>query len=518
MAEMKNVAQQWIRLALGALLISGTVVACTTAGGSSAFAGGNWWETGKVGGYPSKDYLTAIGYGSTLSRAQKDAARNIASQLDSNIHSQYRQTSNRSGMSVSRNVRDALSVKTHAKLYGLRNLRGRFVSNQGSYVAVVGIKRDELARYLRGRINNLRSTIDGLNADLSHASDPMRRVHDLAGLVRTKEKAAFFDREWAVVTGGTPSNAFNVEGDLSRLESLLSRHMTVSVTLKNGCGGTDRFVRHVAAAITDAVTHMGLLVVPSGGQILIGGTVSARPMESGFSRRYKYYVLHYALTMAAPDGTVWGSRVAEHKVAALTATQGELLAVREVAGRGVGPLLDALKSRLFLSPGDPQFVAFPSDSGRGASAVSTGTSPSGHQCDDFRSLPEAPPIAQSSSSASSSSPSSPSAGTVANGHVRVIFRSVPAGANIRVFSSNPYVSSNIYGAILGQTPLSYDLPLPWIEHVGVDASGNAVRHYRWGSVTYRFCYALQGFQMQCRNFRLLPGQVNRLPVVALPPQ
>ena len=515
MAELKSVAKQLIRLALGAALISGTVVACTTAGGSSAFAGGDWWETGKVGGYPSKDYLTAIGYGSTLSRAQKDAARNIASQLDSNIHSQYRQTSNRSGMSVSRDVSDALSVKTHAKLYGLRNIRGRFVSSQGSYVAVVGIKRNELARYLRGRINNLLSTIDGLNSDLSGTSDPMRQIHDLAGIVRTKEKAAFFDREWAVVTGGTPSNAYGVEGDLSRLESLLSRHMTVSVNLRNGCGGTDRFVRHVASAITDSVTHMGLLVVPSGGQILIGGTVSARPMESGFSRRYKYYVLHYALTMAAPDGTVWGSRVAEHKVAALTATQGELLAVREVAGRGVGPLLEALKSRLFLTPGDPQFVSFPSDSGGGASAVANGTPSAGHQCDDFRSLPGDSPMTPSPSSASFSSSSG---GTVANGHVRVIFRSVPAGANVVVNGMFPYVSSNIAGATIGQTPLVYDLPLPRIEHVGVDANGNAVRRYRWGSVVYNFCYSAQGFQERCQRFRILPGTVNRLPVITLPPQ
>nr|EES53271.1 MAG: protein of unknown function [Leptospirillum ferrodiazotrophum] len=517
MAELKSVAKQLIRLALGAALISGTVVACTTAGGSSAFAGGDWWETGKVGGYPSKDYLTAIGYGSTLSRAQKDAARNIASQLDSNIHSQYRQTSNRSGMSVSRDVSDALSVKTHAKLYGLRNIRGRFVSSQGSYVAVVGIKRNELARYLRGRINNLRSTIDGLNSDLSGTSDPMRQIHDLAGIVRTKEKAAFFDREWAVVTGGTPSNAFGVEGDLSRLESLLSRHMTVSVDLRNGCGGTDRFVRHVASAITDSVTHMGLLVVPSGGQILIGGTVSARPMESGFSRRYKYYVLHYALTMAAPDGTVWGSRVAEHKVAALTATQGELLAVREVAGRGVGPLLEALKSRLFLTPGDPQFVSFPSDSGGGASAVANGTPSAGHQCDDFRSVSgDSSSPATTPSLASSPSPEQP----VARGHVRVIIRSVPSGANVTINGYNPYanVRGPFIGAILGQTPLTYDLPLPRVEDVGLDANGNPVRHYRWGAINYDVCFSSQGFQPTCQWFRILPGTVNRLPVVTLSPQ
>ncbi|MGC8529244.1 MAG: hypothetical protein ACP5OP_03480 [Leptospirillia bacterium] len=335
-------------------------------------------------GYPSKDYLTAIGYGSTLSRARKDAGRNIASQLDSNIHSQYQQTSNRSGMSVSRNVRDALSVKTHAKLYGLQNLRGRFVSGQGSYEAVVGVKREELARYLKGRINNLRTTIKGIKADLSRTPDPMSQIHDLAGLVRAKEKAAFFDRERAVVIGGAPSNTFNVEGDLSRLESLLSRHMTVSVNLKNGCGGSDRFVRHVAAAITDAVTRMGLLVVPSGGQVLIGGTVSVRPMESGFSRRYKYYVPDYTLTMAAPDGTIWGSRVGEHNVTGLMASQGELLAVRDVAGRGVGPHLAALKSRLFINPGDPRFVAFPSDRENGGSARSSAPSSLGHQCDDFR--------------------------------------------------------------------------------------------------------------------------------------
>lgn len=381
MVEKRASAGQWLRFALGAILVSGTVVACSVSSGSSAWAGGKWWKSGHVEGYSSKDYLTAVGYGSTLSRAQKDAARNIATQLDSNIHSTYQKNSTRSGMSVSRNVHDALSISTHAKLYGLKNLRGRFVSEQGSYVAAVGIKRDDLARYLRGRINNLRSTIDGLDSDLSGTSDRMRQIHDLAGVIRTKEKAAFFDRELAVVTSGRPSDAFSIEKDLSRIEDLLSKYMTVSVTLKNGCGGTDRFVRHVAGAITESVTHMGLIVVPSGGQIRIGGTVSARPLGPHFSRRYKYYILHYALTMSAPDGSVWGSRVAEHKVAALTHTQAEMLAVRQVSGKGVGPLLEALKSRLFLNPEDPQFVAFPTQGHGGG-----GSHPvlSGSNCDDFR--------------------------------------------------------------------------------------------------------------------------------------
>ncbi len=520
MGETKSAAKRSVRLSLGSLLILGTVMACSSTGGSPAWAGGKWWKDGHVDGYSSKDYLTAIGYGSTLSRAQKDASRNIATQLDSNIRSQYQQSSNRNGMSVSRSVKDALSVTTHAKIYGLRNIRGRFVSDQGSYVAVVGVKRDDLARYLKGRINNLRTTIDGLNSDLSATSDRMRQIHDLAGLIRAKEQAAFFDRERAVVVGGTPSDAFNVENDLSRLEDLLSKHMTVSIDLKNGCGGTDRFVRHVGGAITDAVTHMGLLVVPSGGQILIGGTVSARPMESGFSRRYKYYILHYDLTMAAPDGTVWGSRVAEHKVAALTPSQGELLAVRQVAGRGVGPLLEALKSRLFLNPGDPQFVAFPSDNGTGASAAAAGASSPGHQCDDFRSSAELSTSPAPAMSAPAAMTSPQSGDSLRQGHVRVLFRSVPRGASVTIGGSYPYLfpHASLYGSIIGQTPLLYDLPLPRVEHVGVDANGNPIRQYRWDPITYTICYTSQGFYERCQQFRLLPGKVNRLPLVTLRPQ
>ncbi len=519
MGDTEHATRRWIPLSVGALLFLGTVVACSTAGGSPAWAGGKWWKDGHVDGYSQKDYFTAIGYGSTLSRAQKDASRNIATQLDSNIRSQYQQSSNRNGMSVSRSVKDALSIQTHAKLYGLRNIRGRFVSSQGSYVAVVGVKRDDLARYLKGRINNLRTTIDGLSSDLSGTSDRMRQIHDLAGLIRAKEKAAFFDRERAVITGGTPSDAFNVEGDLSRLEDLLSKHMTVSIDLKNGCGGTDRFVRHVAGAITDKVTKMGLLVVPSGGKILIGGTVSARPMESGFSRRYKYYILHYALTMAAPDGTVWGSRVAEHKVAALTPSQGELLAVRQVADRGVGPLLSALKSRLFLNPGDPQFVAFPADNGGGASAAGAGASSPGHQCDDFRGSGNAPAISSQTPQgqvSSSNLSASVGGGTLSKKMGRIILTSIPRGASVQINGANPFISQNVmYNSDLGQTPLVLDLPMA--RSSGVDPNGNAV--FTWAPVSYNFCFSASGFRLSCTGWvAVYPGRVTKLPTVTLLPQ
>jgi len=346
----------------------------------AVWAGDPWWKTGKVNGYPSSQYMTALGYGSTLSRAQKDATRNLSAQIDSNIRSRYNQKSTRSGMVVNRSVENAISVRTHAKLYGILNIRGRWVASENSYIAVVGVRRDDLVRYLHGRVDNYRRTISELRSDLAGATNPMRQIKDLSGIVRSKEKAAFYDREMAVISGGVPSNSFDTTADIRRIESLLSRHMTVTVSLRNGCGTQDRFVRHVAGSIQQEVTDMGLLVVPSGGQVVIAGTVSARPMGAGFSRRYKYYALHYALTMAAPDGTIWGSVVQEHKVAGITPDQAEMLAVRRIGHEGVRPLLQGLKSRLFLSSKDQNYVAFPMQGGKGLQT----TSPSGKDCDDFR--------------------------------------------------------------------------------------------------------------------------------------
>lgn len=346
----------------------------------AAWAGDPWWKTGKVSGYPSSQYMTALGYGSTLSRAQKDATRNLSSQIDSNIRSRYNQKSARSGMVVNRSVENAISVRTHAKLYGILNIRGRWVASENSYIAVVGVKRDDLVRYLRGRVDNYRKSISELRADLAGTANPMRQIKDLSGIVRSKEKAAFYDRERAIISGGVPSNRFDTTADIRRIESLLSSHMTVTVSLRNGCGTVDRFVRHVAGSIQQEVTDMGLLVVPSGGQVVIAGTVSARPMGDGFSRRYKYYALHYALTMAASDGTIWGSVVQEHKVAGITPDQAEMLAVRKVGQEGVRPLLQGLRSRLFLSSKDQNYVSFPVQGGKGLPAIT----PSGSDCNDFR--------------------------------------------------------------------------------------------------------------------------------------
>ncbi len=510
--KKSSVKAPWVQPKM--LLVLIWILSSCMAFSWQALAGEKWWENGRVDGYSPKEYLTAIGYGSTLSRAQKDAVRNLSSQLESNIRSHYRESSNRNGLSVSRHVKDVLSVKTHAKIYGLRNIRGRFVSSQGSYVAVVGVKRSDLSRYLKGRINNLRATIDSLDADLSSTSSTMRQIHDLAGLIRAKERASFFDRERAVITGETPSISYNIEKDLSRLESLLSRSMSVTVSLQNDCGGSDRFVRHVKEAIIEAVSRMGLLVVPSGGQIVIGGQVSARPMESSFSRRYKYYILHYALTIAAPDGTIWGSRIAENKVAALTPSQGELLSVHEISRRGVDPLVNALKSRLFLDPGDPQFVAFPSDGSNGASiALGRKSSSSPRICDDFReTLPTVASLPSASSTESSARP-------MREGMVRVLISSIPQGADVSIVGTNPYVRAMdpYQGVSIGTTFFATDLPVYRQETYGVDANNNAIRQVRWMPVVYDMCFSLRGFQRKCHRFLIQPGKVNRLETIRLDP-
>ncbi|MDA8112930.1 MAG: LPP20 family lipoprotein, partial [Nitrospiraceae bacterium] len=157
-------------------------------------AGEKWYETGRSDKVPQSRYLTGLGYGSTLDRARKDAARNLANQIDSDIRSKYEQKTSRNNLAISRSTRDILAVRTHAKLYGLKNVRGKFIPAQGSYVALVAVDRNDLVRYLKGRISSLRETISSLREDLGNTSNSLRQIHDLSGVVRAKEKAAFFDR------------------------------------------------------------------------------------------------------------------------------------------------------------------------------------------------------------------------------------------------------------------------------------------------------------------------------------
>lgn len=347
-----------------------------------AQAGEKWYETGHASDVPQSRYLSALGYGSTLARARKDAARNLADQIDSDIRSKYEQRTSRQNMTVSRSTRDLLTVRTHAKLYGLKNIRGKFLSSQGSYVALVAVKKSDLVRYLRGRIDSERKKIASLRSDLDNTSNAMRQIHDLSAIVHAKERAAFFDREVASVSGGRPSGRFGTQHDIDRIETLLSRDMTVTVVVKNDCGRVDPFARHVREAIEQSVTRMGLLVVPSGGRIRVSGHVSANPLPPGFSRRYRYYVLRYALSLTSPDGTVWGSVVDQRKVAGLDPAQAELMASRIVSDKGVGPLLAGLKSRLFLDKSDSRFVSFPRQTVKKAKEMKA-TNPLGGSCQDF---------------------------------------------------------------------------------------------------------------------------------------
>ena len=345
-------------------------------------AGEQWYDTGHVDGYPSSRYMTALGYEATLHQARMDAARNLANQIDSDIHSKYEQTTSRENLSISRTAKNTLTVRTHAKLYGITNIKGKFVPDQGAYVALVGVNRENLVRYLKGRIRSLEKRISQLEVGLDGGSNSMRRIHTLSGIVLAKEKAAFFDREVAVISGGAPSDEFDAQKEISQIETLLSRDMTVSVSVANACGKIDSFARHVRGAIEQDVNRMGLLVVPAGGKIRISGQVSASPMNSQFSRRYRYYILHYALAMSSPDGTVWGSVVREQKIAGLNPGQAELLASRTISEKGVGPLLSGLKSRLFMSQGDPRYVSFPSETPPGSQGV-VPTLPLEKECQGF---------------------------------------------------------------------------------------------------------------------------------------
>lgn len=491
--EMRTGVRQF-----GATLLGVAVV--VILGSGTGWSGQEWWQTGRVDGYPKSTYMTALGYGSTLARAQKDAVATLSRQIDSSIRSHYTESSSRSGMTVTRSVRKTLSVHSHAKLYNVQNIRGRFVADQGNFVAVVGVKRDELVRYLQGRIDNLRATVRSDRSDLSGTEDPMRQIRDLSGVIRAKEKAAFFDRERAAVSGGTPSDAFNVQSDIHRIETLLSRHMTVRIDLRNGCGGTDRFVRHVAGSIQQEVADMGLLVVPSGGQVVIGGTVSARPMR-GFSQRYRYFVLHFALSMAAADNTVWGAVDREEKVAGVTVGQAELLAVRQVSRQGVRPLLAGLGSKLFLTSDDPGYVAFPSREPGPPAGPSL--SPDGHGCDDFGTGEGAAPGlgAGGGRPTQSSGPG--------EGYARFVFVSYPRHVHV----TNQTGVQAFPNGVMGDAPFTIDLPVRKNVDHAVDAGGIVHTRTRYGPMSYFLFYSKGGFVGKSAQIVAMPGRTETVRIV-----
>ncbi|AIA31909.1 LPP20 family lipoprotein [Leptospirillum ferriphilum] len=351
--------------------------------GGTGRASEKWWETGHLSDYPSKRYMTALGYGQSVRSAQSDAVRSLSQQLSARIGSSYTQNRETSGLTTRRSVKDVIRIRTKTRLVHILFPRTRWVGSQNSYVAFAALDIEKETRYLRGRVRNIERNLRALESSYESASDPFLRIRLLSEIVRTKEKAALYDREQAILSGGSPSSRFDVRRDVSRLERLLARDATFQVDLVNRCGQKDSLTRTVSHHLTQALTGEGL-VGASNGKIRITGEVSARPMGRHFSRRYIYYGYHYHFTVRGPGGETWGEVARDGKAAGLTKDQARMMLTRRVSREGVRPLVKGIASRLFYQKGSHRFVALPmgnSSSGtlrrRPPSASGCGSSPAG---------------------------------------------------------------------------------------------------------------------------------------------
>ena len=345
--------------------------------GGTGRASEQWWETGHLSDYPSKRYMTALGYGQSVRSAQNDAVRSLSQQLSARIGSSYTQNRETSGMTTRRSVKDVIRIRTKTRLVHILFPRTRWVGSQNSYVAFAALDIAQETRYLRGRVRNIERNLQALDSSYESASDPFQRIRLLSEIVRTKEKAALYDREQAILSGGSPSSRFDVRRNVSRLERLLARDATFQVDLVNRCGQKDALTRTVSHHITQSLTGEGL-VGASNGKIRITGEVSAHPMGRHFSRRYIYYGYHYHFTVRGPGGQTWGEVARDGKAAGLTKDQARMMLTRRVSREGVRPLVRGIASRLFYKKGSHRFVALPM--GNSSSGTSRGKTPSASGC------------------------------------------------------------------------------------------------------------------------------------------
>ena len=321
----------------------------------------NWWETGHLSDYPSKRYMTALGYGQSARSARSDAVRALSQQLSAQIGSSYTQNRETSGMTTHRSVKDVIRIRTKTRLVHILFPRTRWVGNQNSFVALAALDIPEETRYLKGRVRNIERNIRSLRSSYENASDPLRRIRLLSEIVRNKEKAALYDREQAILSGGSPSSRFDVGRDITRLENRLAKDATFQVVVVNRCGVPDDLTRTVSHHITQALTREGLVGGPTG-KIRISGEISSRPMGRHFSRRYLYYGYHYHFTVRGPGGQTWGEIARDGKAAGLTKDQARMMLTRRVSREGVRPLVQGIVRRLFYKKGSRRFVALPRES------------------------------------------------------------------------------------------------------------------------------------------------------------
>lgn len=328
-----------------------------------------WLSTGQDPAYPDTLYMTAVGEGPTLEAAQADANRILAERLNVKIRATYKEREVRTGLKTRSSSQSTLSTKVTAQLYGVHILERavttstmNFPKRVPLYHVLVGVRTQAIERYLQGRVDAYRTQIAAVRNDLFHATSPLEETLNLSKIIRLKQRAIPFDREYAVIAGVAPSQDLSPQDETNRLNVLMTTKMVVSLSVYDACHTTDTFSRDVFGMLQARLTNMGFVVAPKIADIIIRGHVSATPI-SGLSTQYHYYDIRYDFTVSTRSGETWGAESGRGRVAGLTNTQAERLTIQKIGVDGIAPLMQAIQSRLFYDSKSPNYVGFPLSTG-----------------------------------------------------------------------------------------------------------------------------------------------------------
>jgi hypothetical protein len=272
------------------------------------------WVEGSSHKYPSGRYLTGVGIGNDLQKAEDNARAEIAkvfySRIDASTKISQEYLQSVSGTTIRESgrmsVQDILEVSTHKVLSGVRIAEIYHESKpSNAFFALAVLDREQSMVILQNKINGLDHDIQTQLDRAGRLSDRLLKIKELKAALETHLLRQAYDTELVIVNptgqGIIPPVAFvDIK---NRLTDILTKEFRIHLEIKG-----DR-AKDLQEALADALTQEGFSLSGTNekANVLVKGSIEIKPLKQT-SEQWKYVRWKTAFDLVDLKGdSVFGS-------------------------------------------------------------------------------------------------------------------------------------------------------------------------------------------------------------------
>jgi hypothetical protein len=312
------------------------------------------WIDGESVQYPSSRYLTGVGYGpdrpSAENKARAEIAKIFYSKIDSRTRSyqDYIQTTSKGKAKIEEtlSIEEVTKVSSQKVLSGVRIAHVYYQTGAESlFYALAVLNREQSARVLRDKIEELDEGIEAALANADRAEDMLTKVKYLKQSIQKHILREAYDAELRIVdrAGGGKSPPVSFTELKNKFESVLLRDFLIGVSISGSRAN------EIQDALVQGLNQQGFAISEdlSRSNVLVRGTVTIKPLDRGTSEwKYAQWRAHFDMVDKRGD-SVFGSVNKSGREGHLNLSQAENRAIRKIQKVLITEIVEEMKRYIF---------------------------------------------------------------------------------------------------------------------------------------------------------------------------